>query len=190
MTLPAPALPARPPEDVRAAIEAFTDLDWHRVNRAAAYWAQLHGAEANDLLQEAIERALDGARICPAHVSVVAFLSGVMRSISADWRKARARRGEVRLMTEDGRMVVDPIDARPNAAELAESLQQTQFIKQVILDLFEDDLVAQTIVEGDMDGIEGEELRSLTGLDLKAFASKRRLIRRRINGKFPKGWTL
>ena len=66
-------------------------------------------------------------------------------------------------------------------------LQQTQFIKQVILDLFEDDLVAQTIVEGDMDGIEGEELRSLTGLDLKAFASKRRLIRRRINGKFPKG---
>ena len=63
-------------------------------------------------MQEAIERALDGSRACPAHVPVVAFLSGAMRSISADWRKARTRRGEVRLVAEDGRMVVDPIDSK------------------------------------------------------------------------------
>jgi mannonate dehydratase len=62
-------------------------------------------------------------------------------------------------------------------------------IKQAVLGLFEDDLAAQTIVEGDMDGIEGEELRDLTGLDAKAFASKRRLVRRRIDRTYPKGWT-
>ena len=190
MTSPAPTRPARSPEDVRASIEAFTNFEWHRVSRAAAYWARRYGAEVDDLMQEAIERAMDGTRVCPGHVSVVTFLSGTMRSISADWRKARAGRGEVRLVTEDGRMVVDPIDDRPNAAEITESRQQERLIKQAILDLFEGDLAAQTIVEGDMDGMEGEELRNLTGLDMKSFASKRRLIRRRIDGKYPKGWIL
>ena len=38
-----------------------------------------------------------------------------------------------------------------------------------------------------MEGIEGEELRELTDLDKTAYQSKRRLIRRRIDKKFPKG---
>jgi hypothetical protein len=81
-----------------------------------------------------------------------------------------------------------PIDARPNAAEAAQSREETERIKQAVLGLFDDDLAAQTVVEGDMDGIEGEELRDLTGLDPKAFATKRRFVRRRINQKYPKGW--
>ena len=60
-------------------------------------------------------------------------------------------------------------------------------IKRAILALFDDDLEAQTIAEGTMDGMEGEELRSCTGLDEKAFATKRRLVRRRIDKAFPKG---
>ena len=58
-----------------------------------------------------------------------------------------------------------------------------------LLSLFEDDEIAQVILEGMMEGIEGEELQELTDLDNTAYQSKRRLIRRRINRKYPEGWT-
>jgi DNA-directed RNA polymerase specialized sigma24 family protein len=158
------------------------------LKRAAAYWARHHGIEADDLLQECLEGVLDGSRTCPAHVPIFTSLAGVMRSIGSGWRKARIRRPEVHLVANDGQLVVDLPDDRHNAEEEAEALQEEQHIKQAILALFEDDLDAQLIVEGDMDGIQGEELRDLTGMDHKAFASKRRLIRRRIDKKFPQGW--
>jgi hypothetical protein len=56
--------------------------------------------------------------------------------------------------------------------------------------LLEEDPVAQVMVEGMMEGMGGEELREVIGLTKIAFASKRRLIRRRIDKAFPKGWTL
>jgi len=39
-----------------------------------------------------------------------------------------------------------------------------------------------------IEGTDGEELRALVDLDRTAFASKRRLIRRRIDKAFPNGW--
>jgi DNA-directed RNA polymerase specialized sigma24 family protein len=179
----------RSPEEIRAAIEAFTDVEWTRVRRAAEYWAYARRVEVDDLMQDALERALDGSRHCPTHVSVTAFLSGAMRSISSGERKERAGRREVHLVAEDGRLIFDPPDDRQTPAEAAESRQETARIKQTLLDLFDGDLAAQTILEGDMDEMEGEELRGLTDLDVKGFASKRRLIRRRIDKAFPKGWT-
>jgi DNA-directed RNA polymerase specialized sigma24 family protein len=177
----------RSPEEIRAAIDAFTDVEWVRVRKAAEYWARAHGVDADDVMQDALERAIDGRRQCPQHLSVLAFLSGAMRSISSGERKAQAERGEVHLVAEDGRLIVDPAHDRQTPAEAAESTQEVARIKQTFLDLFEDDLAAQTILEGTMDGMEGEELRVLTDLDIKGFATKRRLIRRRID-KAPKGW--
>jgi DNA-directed RNA polymerase specialized sigma24 family protein len=189
MTPSPPARATRSLDEIRAAIDAFTDVEWARVRRAAEYWARAQRVEVDDLMQDALERALDGSRQCPLHISVPAFLSGAMRSISSNERKARAGRAEVHLVTEDGRLVIDPPDDRQTPAEAAESWQETARIKQTLLDLFEGDLAAQTILEGDMDGMEGEELRGLTDLDVKGFASKRRFIRRRIDKAFPKGWT-
>jgi hypothetical protein len=40
-----------------------------------------------------------------------------------------------------------------------------------------------------MDGFAGAQLRSLFGLSETEFASKRRLIRRRIDKAYPKDWT-
>jgi DNA-directed RNA polymerase specialized sigma24 family protein len=189
MTSSTPARAMRPPDEIRATIEAFTDLDWQRARRAAEYWARAHGADAEDVMQDALERAVDGSRQCSQDISIFMFLSGAMRSISGDERKARTRRAEIHLVAEDGSLVVDPIDERPNAAEVVQSRETAEGIKLALLGLFEDDLAAPTIVEGDMDGIEGEELRDLTGLDAKAFASKRRFVRRRIDRAYPKGWT-
>ena len=46
--------------------------------------------------------------------------------------------------------------------------------------LFEDDEAAAMIWLGRQDGLEGEPLRELTGLDKTEFASKRRLVQRRL----------
>jgi DNA-directed RNA polymerase specialized sigma24 family protein len=179
----------RPPDEIRAQIEAFTDVDWFRVRKTAEYWARAYDANADDVMNDALERALDGSRQCPQDVTIFKFLAGAMRSISSGDRKARRCRAEIHLVAEDGSLVVDPTDDRPNAAEAAQSREETARIRQAVLGLFDDDLAAQTIVEGDMDGIEGEELRDLTGLDAKAFASKRRFVRRTIDRAYPGGWT-
>jgi len=189
MTSSPAARPVRPPDEIRATIEAFTDLDWLRVRKAAEYWARAYGADPDDVMQDALEGALDGSRRCPQDITVFQFLAGAMRSISSGNRKAQARRAEVRLVAEDGSLIVDPMDDRPNAAEAVEVREGAEQIRKAVLSLFDDDVAAQTIVEGDMEDIEGEELRDLTGLDAKAFASKRRFIRRRIDRTYPKGWT-
>lgn len=180
MTPPPDPRLMRSPEELRAAIDAFTDLDWERAEKIAAIWAWRRGVESDDLLQTAIERILAGNRRCPVEVPMMTFLSETMRSISSDDAKARSRRREIHLVTADGELIVDPPDDGATPAEAAEDAEERVLGRARLLDLFEDDLVAQTIVEGIMDGMEGEELRALTELDLKGFASKRRLIKRRI----------
>ena len=112
MTSSPPVRAIRSPDEIRATIEVFTDLEWHRVRKAAEYWARAHGADADDVMQDALERAVDGSRQCPRDISIFAFLSGAMRSISGDERKARTRRAEIHLVAEDGSLVVDPMDDR------------------------------------------------------------------------------
>jgi hypothetical protein len=76
----------------------------------------------------------------------------------------------------------------PETLPVCRGLKETAAIHSAILSLFADDEIARLIVEGDMDDMEACEIRDLTGLDEKAYASKRRLIRRRIDKAYPKGW--
>jgi hypothetical protein len=76
---------------------------------------------------------------------------------------------------------VDPEDPRPNVEECAAADgHSNDDRKQKIIDLFVGDTEAQVIVEGMMEGVRGEDLRSLTDLDQTAYQSKRRQIRRKI----------
>ena len=58
-------------------------------------------------------------------------------------------------------------------------------MKLEVLGLFDDDAVARKIVVGMMDGLRGEELRRLSGLDPISFASKQKKVDRRLR-KFMK----
>jgi DNA-directed RNA polymerase specialized sigma24 family protein len=153
--------------------------------------------EADDLRQEALVRALTGTRQCPIGVDVVRFLGEAMRSIASDSVKADKRKAtqaggtELHVVTLEDAEAIDSIvspSATPEAAVIAE--EEEARIRHAILDLFADEVVAQTIVEGDMEGMEAEEIRNLTGLDKTAYASARRLVRRRIDKAFPDGWNL
>ena len=119
------------------------------------------------------------------------FLHGVMRSMVSDAAKAWERHPVFQLepLTAAGRDW--PCASTSPEQELIDSQDERALIarakatRQQVMALFDDDLEAQTIAEGIMEGLEGEDLRILTELDKTAFASKRRLIRRRIAKTFP-----
>ena len=129
------------------------------------------------------------ARRCPGDVDVVRFLAGVMRSIASDWCKARRRWQRLQLVAPAAMLEVVMLqarDLRPTPDDALASEQEAARAISAIRDLFAEDAVALRLLEGMLDGLEGEALRSLAGLSETAFASKRRLIRRRIDKAFPR----
>ena len=178
--------------EVKRSISVLTAADWLRLHKVARALCREAAFEADDLLQEAFQRALDGTRQCTRTLDIVHFLAGVMRSIASDWRKARRRRPEMSLVTETGSLqdvVLQACDNAPAADEALAVNEEAARLKATILALFADDGLAQRLLEGIMDGLAGAQLRCLTGLSETEFASKRRLIRRRIDKAHPKDWT-
>jgi len=178
------------PDELGDAIRCLRTAAWIRLTKASRYFSRLCGLLPTDLLQEAFVRALDGRRRCPSTVDVVKFLTDVMRSIASDTVKKLTR--EPKLLALNALPgygeVLDPADQRRNAEECQLQKEEVKQMKQALIDLFAHDPEAQTIVEGDMEGIKGEDLRLLTDLDSKDFATKRRLIRRTIDKAYPNGW--
>jgi RNA polymerase sigma-70 factor (ECF subfamily) len=178
-------------KEIHRAIAALPEADWLRLHKVARALCRNGGFDADDLLQEAFQRALNGGRQCPRDVEVTRFLAGVMRSIASDWGKARRRRPEMRLNARSGALlevVVQVRDGCLDAEELLASTEESAGVIERIKDLFADDPTALKIIDGMLEGRAGAELRSAAELSEKEFASKRRLIRRRIDKAFPKEW--
>jgi DNA-directed RNA polymerase specialized sigma24 family protein len=176
-------------DEIEQAIHSFSTPDWNRLDHVARYLCRGRDLDPKDLLQEALTRALDGSRTCPANVQVIRFLSEAMRSIASDTTEAMRRQPEfqaVPLLGEDG-SVIDVPDREPSAEERLISLREAKRISAAVLEIFADDPIAEIMVVGIIEDMDGEELRALTELDKTSFASKRRFIRRRITDAFPKG---
>jgi DNA-directed RNA polymerase specialized sigma24 family protein len=174
--------------EVKNAIKVLPPAAWLRLHRVARALCR-HTGEADDLLQGAFHRALDGSRRCPRDIDVVCFLVGTMCSIASDWSKTQKRRSNVGFVVTTGalqKVIVDVRDLHPDPHEWLASEQEAACMKRAVLQVFTDDLVAQRLLEGIMAGLEGEELRSFTELNKTEFANKRRLVRRRIDKAFPK----
>ncbi len=176
-------------KEIDAILRALPEVGWIKLRKISYSTARLYPIDAEDLLHEALCRALDGRRCCPRHVDIFKFLGDSMQSIASDTLKSMKRRPELRLVSnsDENDDAFDPPDNRPIIEEELANEQEASRIKDAILYLFEDDPIAQIMAEGTMEDMEGEELRVLTQLDKTAFASKRRLIRRRIEKAFPEG---
>lgn len=184
------AVAVRSRDEVAEAIRTLTPAQLARLKAVSRYYSSGRPIEPEDLLQMAFASAIDG-RQCPAHVDIVRFLAGAMRSIA---------HGEAEKV--EHRLVLVPVpktgdqqdkdfefpDTRPNPEEQMISEENAAALRVATLRLFEDDRQARDIAEGTMADMSVEELRELTDLDQTAYDSKRRLIRRRIDKAFPKGW--
>lgn len=176
--------------EITEAISSLAIEDWLRL-RKVANRCSFGRIDPDDLLQEAFANALEGRRKCPRDIDVVRFLAEAIRSLASSQFKSLSRSPELHIIsrrTGDEEPEVDFPSETPNADQELISKQESAAIHSAILSLFADDEIARLIVEGDMEGMEASELYELTGLDNKAYATKRRLIRRRIDKAYPEGW--
>lgn len=186
-------VPYKSGETIKDEISGLTDAQWVRLRAVSRKWAWLYpqpdGAE--DLLFETIGRALCGDRQCPQHIDVVKFLADAMQSVAdgeANRLEHQAHHVTVRQPGEEVEGAVDPKDQSMTTEETILALENVEVRRREILALFDDDRQARDLADGILEGYDGEELRMLVDLDLKEFASKRRLFRRRVDKRFPNGW--
>src|SRR5580693_7536458 len=111
-------------EPVARALAALTPSDLVRLKRLAQLRARLlPGLEWDELLNEALLRALDGSRRWPGSVSILSFIAGIMRSL-VDGRAHERRLLAERALAACETRVVAPPDARLHARQCLAAIAQ------------------------------------------------------------------
>lgn len=158
--------------EVRAGIDDLSEADVLRLRRAARALAHVCRLNADEILGEAVARALEGARKIPRSEKLMAVLWGAMRSIASNDRK----------LHDNARVDAAEPDELEGIADTAPSPEETLLREEVrrhVLAVCEGDDVGQAICEGWIfEGMTEKELSELTGLDLTKVASKKRAITR------------
>lgn len=179
--------------ELRAALDALSEPDLVRLRKIARIYAGGTNLEPDDLLQEAVLRALNGNRTCPKGVALLTFLANAMRSIAWAARE-RTKSDPVAQASED---VTDEASTASQVGTPGRSPEEDIIAREeqkrgqdALLDLFGDDEQALQMLMGDLDDLPAEEVRTMWNMDKKTYASTRRRIRRKIERKLHDGWEL
>lgn len=173
-------------EEVSEFIVGLSDADLAKLNGAARVMSVKCWREPEELLNEAIYRAIDGRRACPRRMKPLAFLFGVMRSIADEWVNDRQRsRGpsdatqwgspspvDIETLADCGPTPADNLEAAERRAAAAEVLAEVD-------KMFKDDEEAWFIIQADMEGEMGpNEVCETLGIDRKRYDTARKRMRR------------
>lgn len=159
--------------DIGQALRALSDADLVRLQALARLWSRglPGGLGWTDILNEAVVRCLDGSRRWPPDVPLLAFLSGVMRSICDDhWRRARRDLAWLVAGREAGESVAAPSDPERMLAA-AQGLS-------AIHGLFAADPAAQKIIAGLTEGLTASDIRGRYDMSERDYDSTRKRMRR------------
>jgi len=176
--------------EARQAIDRLTSADLLRLRKAGRQYAFATGCEADDLLDEAVCQTIEGVRNCPREMAMVPFLIGVMRSRAS----ARQQKVEPELVSADatdagGRFLHEPVETKPNVEERALAREDVSARRNALEALFAEDEEATLFLWSYLDDLPKEEIMVMIGVDVKAYATIRRRVRRTIDAIFPDGWT-
>lgn len=169
--------------EVRVAFDALSDSDLDRLGLVAGNIVRRFprlrrgGFGEEDLLQEAVVRALTGLRRWRRGTKFVKFLAFTMESIAKNETKATRKREReeemIGLFTSDATLQMD--------IGFLRELHARSDWKQLELS-FSDDPQAWRMVIGMSEGKEGEELRAHCGLEAgKNFDTVHRRVRRKLD---------
>jgi len=159
--------------DVGCALRTLSDADLVRLKSLARLWSRgLPGGFGwADVLNEAIMRSLDGSRRWPPEVPLLAFLSGVMRSICDEhWRRARRDRALLVAAPDAHGSVIAP-DNPERVLAAAQALG-------AINGLFADDPAALKILAGMAEGMTAHDIRLHSDMSERDYDSTRKRMRR------------
>ncbi|MGH9890747.1 MAG: hypothetical protein ACREA0_01930 [bacterium] len=167
-------------DELRLAIDSFGDVDWIRLRKMAKFYARGRQMTWEDLLHEAICRALSGVCRCPRDVAPAVFLGNAMWSIASASDKERghdplqlAESGEEDDEPHPAMEIVDPRGSPEDFVMAREALEEIDV-------LFANDEAAQLVIMGQVDGLSPEEIQEVAGLNRTGYASVLRRIRRHI----------
>ncbi len=174
------------PTQQALALKIVTEVDLLRLKTIARLHARGLPPDVSweDLLQEAISRALVGSRRKPEGVTMVAFLAGVMRSLRSEhWRRAMVGAeytSSTTLLpttmdsTADNRSDIEPQDPAPDPERALIAVQALDAIER----LFCSDETALQIINGLAEGLSAEQIRASVGISKLQYDSTRRRMRR------------
>jgi RNA polymerase sigma-70 factor (ECF subfamily) len=165
--------------DAASGVESLSETDLVRLKALAQLWSRglPGGLGWSDVLHEAILRVLDGSRVWPFGVPILAFLSGVMRSICDDhWRRVRY---EQRLLVSrddqgHGGPSCDPVDELADPERIALAIAGVAEITR----LFATDPVALQIIDGLANGLMARDICKIYGISALDYDTARRRMRR------------
>lgn len=166
-------IPAIDGGDVGVALRALSETDLVRLKALARLWSRglPGGLGWTDVLNEAIVRSLDGSRRWPPDVPLLAFLSGVMRSICDEhWR--RVRRYHARLVAAPA--AADSVIASDNPERVLAAAQALGAINS----LFAQDPAALKILSGLAEGMSATDIRARYDMSERDYDSTRKRMRR------------
>jgi RNA polymerase sigma factor (sigma-70 family) len=165
------------PLDITNAIKNLSEVDICRLHSIAKQYSYHCSMDVDEILNEAIFRALSGKRKYPINVSLIAFISQTMRSIAFNER----RKNEKHESIDDSTTSLQDKSVSPE--EKATAYQELN----AILELFKDDEDITSYLMGLYDGLTPDEICEIWGWDRTKYGSVQKRLRRSLNKHYPNG---
>jgi DNA-directed RNA polymerase specialized sigma24 family protein len=176
------------PADCAAALSGLCEADLLRLKRFAQYRsAGLPQVDWQDLLHEAIDKALSGRRRWPRAVSFVLFMQQTIRSLANEHWRRRIEGPTVTVADLDPGQTL-AFEAAPDVdTPTPERSIEARDSLRAIYALFSNDPRVLTVLDGFAEGLTPAEIMSKASLTAVAFASARRKIRRTVERALTEG---
>jgi len=168
-------------DEVRAQLLALDNDALHRLQLSAArYRRMLPPGDVEELVNETLQRALEGDRKWPKDVPFIAFLLQSMRSIAWEFMKQNRRETPVSQIASDndneesdGYLETQPAEVGDpeDAARLALFVDEVERV-------FGDDDDVMALLIGRVEGLSAAETRERFELTPTAFAAAQKRLRR------------
>jgi DNA-directed RNA polymerase specialized sigma24 family protein len=168
---------------IHDSVDAITEADLARLEMAARGFSRTCGIDADDLLQEALTRALEGDRTCGRGTPFIPFLCGVMQSLASEEYEARKEgRRPVTVLRKGEPVLPDAPTLEPSPEQSAGSTIDDRPTLAAIEAGAAGDEQLQLLMEGIYDGMRGAELEQLLSVDTKGLAAVRKRLKRLLIG--------
>jgi RNA polymerase sigma factor (sigma-70 family) len=163
--------------EVRRALSRISTEDAVRVMQLARNWVRrAPRRSAEDLINEAFTRVLEGFRRWPVDLPLPSFLSGVMRSIVSDW-----------AMDDQRQPLIEEEDV-PAEPEAEDERDLTDMFDRMV-DHLEDDPPARQLLLHMWSGAKRAEAAAAMGLSEVEYGTVRRRMSRKLLKAFGPEWS-